>query len=262
MICDSHAHLNHGDVFDDDREAVIDRASRGGVTRILNVATSPADAAATVDLAIRHDFVFAAVGIHPHEAGTATEVALLDIEELAKNPRVVAWGEIGLDYHYLHSPREVQIAALARQLEIAGRLDLPVSLHTREADADTVSLIGAHAGPARGVIHCFTGDQELADACLGLDFHISFSGIVTFRNADALRAVARRVPDHRLLVETDSPFLAPAPRRGGRNEPLRVLDVLQVLAEVRDVPVEGLARQILDNFDRLFLAGGARLCGR
>ena len=252
MICDSHAHLNHAGAFAADRNEVLERAREAGVDGILNVATSPADADATVELARNQAGVWAAVGLHPHEAALSSDETFASLEGLATEPRVVGWGEIGLDYHYMHATREAQRSALERQLAIAARLDLPVIVHTREADADTVEILGRAAGSRRGVIHCFTGDQKLADACLDLGFYLSFSGIVTFRNAGALREVARRVPADRLLVETDSPFLAPAPRRGGRNEPSRVVDVVRVLAEVRSCTVEEIATCTSGNFRRLF----------
>ncbi|MFQ5720356.1 MAG: TatD family hydrolase [Acidobacteriota bacterium] len=252
MIVDSHAHLNHEEAFDADRDQVVERAREAGVTTILNVATSAADAPATVATARQHDGVWASVGIHPHEATSASDAALDHLEQLASDPRVIAWGEIGLDYHYLHAPKDGQRQALERQLTLAGRLGLPVSVHTREAEEDTVSILRRCTGEARGVIHCFTGDQDLADRCLDLGFCLSFSGIVTFRNAEALRGVARRVPADRLLVETDSPYLAPAPRRGGRNEPSRVAAVVDVLATVRGVTADTIAAQTTGNFRRLF----------
>ncbi len=196
--------------------------------------------------------MLAAVGVHPHEASRLTAGALSRLETLARQPRVVAWGEIGLDYHYLHASRETQQQALRLQLEAATRADLPVSVHSREADEDLVALLRAHAGPRRGVIHCFTGGPQLADACLDLGFLLSFSGILTFRNAGALREVAARVPPDRLLVETDSPFLAPAPRRGGRNEPARVVEVVDCLAACAGLTAARMAERTSENFLRLF----------
>ncbi len=252
MICDSHAHLDHGEAFDHDRESVLLRARRAGVAAVLNVATSPADAAATVATARGLEGVWGAVGIHPHEAAACSPATLDDLAALAADPVVVAWGEIGLDYHYMHAPRPVQREAFARQLERAGRLGLPVSVHSREADGDTIDLIRRHAGPAGGVIHCFTGGWDLARACLDLGFHISFSGILTFPGAGPLRAVAARVPAERLLVETDSPYLAPAPRRGGRNEPARVVEVLECLARTRGVSATEMAATTTASFEKLF----------
>lgn len=252
MICDSHAHLNHGDSYDQDLEQVLARAGEAGVNCILNVATRPDDALTTVEIARRHRQVLAAVGIHPHEAGLATETALDDLEKLAADPQVVAWGEIGLDYHYMNAPRQVQCAAFASQLERAATCDLPVSVHNRDSDADLLALLTRHAGPRRGVIHCFSSDWAMAGACLDAGFFISFSGILTFRNADSLRQVARQVPLDRLLIETDSPYLTPAPRRGGRNEPARVVDVLRVLADLRGVSEEEMATITSENFRSLF----------
>ena len=252
MICDSHAHLNHDDAFQDDREQVLLRAREAGVDCILNVATRPDDAAATVEIARRHPQVLAAVGIHPHEAALATPAALDDLERLSRDATVVAWGEIGLDYHYMNAPRDVQCAAFASQLQRAAARDLPVSVHNRDSDQDLLDLIQRHAGPRRGVIHCFTSDWAMAASCLDAGFYLSFSGILTFRNADGLRDVARRTPAHRLLVETDSPYLAPVPHRGARNEPARVVDVLERLAEVRGVSAGEMAAITSENFRTLF----------
>jgi TatD DNase family protein len=252
MICDSHAHLNHGQAFAEDRQAVLHRARRAGVTCILNVSTNPVDAPLTVELASREPDVLAAVGIHPHEAELAGDAALAGLRNLAASPSVVAWGEIGLDYHYMNAPQAAQREAFARQLEIAAALDLPVSVHTREADTETVEILRQHAGAPGGVIHCFSGDWKLARACLDLGFHLSFSGIVTFPRAGALREVARRTPADRLLAETDSPYLAPEPWRGRRNEPARVVEVIRRLAEVRGVTPAELAATTAENFRRLF----------
>lgn len=252
MICDSHAHLNHADSFAEDVEDVILRARQAGVSCILNVATCPDDAEATIALARDRDGMLAAVGVHPHEAGLATESALDELSRLAADPCVVAWGEIGLDFHYMHASKEVQRDSFARQLRRAADLDLPVSVHSRDADEDIVRLIKENAGPRRGVIHCFTGDWEMATACLDAGFYLSFSGILTFKSADTLREVARKTPEDRLLVETDSPYLAPAPRRGGRNEPARVVEVVDQLAALRGMDRPTMAGVTTANFLRLF----------
>ncbi len=252
MICDSHAHLNHGNAFGNDREEVLERAREAGVGCILNVATRPDDAAATVEVARQHPQVLAAVGIHPHEAVLATPAALDDLERLSADPMVVAWGEIGLDYHYINAPRDVQCAAFASQLERAAACNLPVSVHNRDSDRDLLDLITRHAGPRRGVVHCFTSDWTMATACLDAGFFLSFSGILTFPSAESLRDVARRAPAQRLLVETDSPYLAPVPHRGARNEPARVVDVLDLLAELRGVSAAEMAVITSENFRTLF----------
>jgi TatD DNase family protein len=252
MICDSHAHLNHGDSFSPDMDEVLQRARQADVGCILNVATSPADAAATVETARRHPGVLAAVGIHPHEAGDATDAAIKTLADMATDPAVIAWGEIGLDYHYMNAPREVQKDAFARQLRQAATSDLPVSVHSRDAEEDILQGIGDHAGSRRGVIHCFTGDWTMATACLDAGFYLSFSGILTFASADTLRDVAQRMPADRMLVETDSPYLAPAPRRGGRNEPARVAEVVTRLADLRGVSEQEIAALTTANFLTLF----------
>lgn len=257
MFVDSHAHID-GEEFDADRDEVVARARVAGVRAILNVGTGDPHAGnleRAVALAEKYEGVFAAVGVHPHDARLydhAAESRLLEI--VRRGPPVVAWGEIGLDYHYDNSPREVQREVFAAQLRLARGEGLPVIIHSREADEDTASILHReYSGAARGgVMHCFGGGSALAEAALELGFMISFAGNVTFKKAENLREVARAVPLGRLLIETDCPFLAPVPLRGRRNEPAFVVETARFLAHLRGVELEEFGRITSENFARLF----------
>jgi TatD DNase family protein len=252
MLVDSHCHLDDAR-FEGDRDAVLARAWDAGVRGILTIGNGagPDDMACGLDLARSRDWIYTSVGVHPHDASRMESRHLERMRELAADPRVVAIGEAGLDYHYDNSPRSLQREAFAAQLALAGELDLPVVIHTREAEADTIRLLDEHR-PPRGVVHCFTGSAELAERALDLGLMISFSGILTFAQASPLREIALAIPGDRLLVETDAPYLAPIPNRGRRNEPAWVLDTLRVLAEARGETPEGLAAETTANFERLF----------
>lgn len=256
MFIDSHAHID-GPQFDADRDEVIARARAAGVTVILNVGTGDPHSGAlerAVDLGQQHDLLYTAIGTHPHDARLYDDQAEEKIKTLVKSERVLAWGEIGLDFHYDHSPREVQTAVFKRQLRAACECDLPVVIHTREAESETVEILKSDYGEAkrRGIFHCFSGSRELAQQAIELGFMISFSGIVTFRKADELRAVARAVPLERLLIETDCPYLTPVPYRGNRNEPAYVVEVARCLAEIHEMDVESMARITSQNFRHFF----------
>lgn len=257
MFIDSHAHID-GAEFDADRDEVVARAREAGVVSILNVGTGDphgGELERAVAVAEHYEGVYAAVGVHPHDARLFDERAAERVYELARGrERVIAWGEIGLDYHYDNSPREVQREVFARQLRLARELELPCIIHSREADADTVETLRAEwDGAARGgIMHCFGGGQEMAESVLELGFMISFAGNVTFKKAEALRDVARRVPLERMLVETDCPFLTPVPFRGRRNEPARVVETARHLAELRGLEVAEFGRITTDNFRRFF----------
>jgi TatD DNase family protein len=206
-----------------------------------------------VTIAAAEPDVHATVGVHPHEAASVTDATIDALEALSRAPRVVAIGETGLDYHYEHSPRAAQREAFARFIQLARRRGLPLSVHLRNADDDAVEVLrGEGADAVGGVIHCFSSDVDAARRFLDLGFHISFSGIVTFKTADELRAAARLVPRDRLLIETDAPFLAPIPFRGRRNEPALVLKTAALLAEVRGEPLPDLAAATSANTRRLF----------
>lgn len=257
MFIDSHAHID-GPEYDGDRDEVIQRARAAGVGTILTVGTGDPHSGAlerAVRLAEEHEDIFAAVGTHPHDARLFDDQAAERIKGLIEQSRrVIAWGEIGLDYHYDNSPREVQREVFRRQLRLAQAVALPVIIHTREAETDTIEILNAeYDDPAvRGIMHCFSGSWDLAEAALALGFLISFAGVLTFKNAVALREVAARVPLDRLLIETDCPFLTPAPFRGRRNEPAHVVEVARCLGEIHDKPLAEIAEITSDNFRELF----------
>lgn len=255
MFTDSHAHID-GPEFDADRDEVIERAHTAGVTTILNVGTGDPHSGAferAIDLGRQHPSVYTAIGTHPHDARHYDDAAELKTKQLIQTgERVVAWGEIGLDFHYDNSPRDVQMQIFRRQLRAARELNLPVIIHTREAETETIEILQSeYAGAERkGVFHCFSGSRELALRALELGFMISFSGIVTFRKAEPLRRIAREVPLDRVLIETDCPYLAPIPYRGKRNEPAYVIEVARVLAQLHGLETEEIARLTTENFKR------------
>ena len=255
FFLDSHAHLDDS-AFDADRDAVIERARAAGIARILTIGggTSPGTLAAALTIAERHDWIYATVGIHPHEARHFSDAHGDEIRALAKNPKVLAIGEIGLDYFYDHSPRQTQQGVLIRQLELARELKLPVVIHCRDAWDDLRQVVSDHWRSAGlgGILHCFSGSRDDALRFLDWGFLISFAGNVTFKKAEDLRAVAREVPADRILAETDSPYLAPVPFRGKRNEPAHVRETVRALAGLREVAEEELGLQIQRNFSSLF----------
>lgn len=259
-LFDSHAHLDFAD-FGDDVDAVIGRARAAGVAGIVTVgAGRDIDGnEAAVALAARHPDVWATVGIHPHDARIADAAALARLRDLAARDRVVAIGETGLDYHYDRSPRADQRAAFAAQIRLAREVGLPLVVHSREADRDTIDILaGEGAARVGGVLHCFSGGETLAREAFALGFHISFSGVITFRNARRIEAIARDVvPIERTLVETDAPFLAPEPHRGKRCEPAFVAHTAARLAEIHGLSVRDAARITTLAARRLFRIGGA-----
>ena len=256
-LVDSHCHLDD-EQFDADREATIERARAAGVETMMAIGTGdgPPDLEVAVRLAERYSFVHATVGVHPHYAGKASEETIIRLRELAQHPKVLAIGEIGLDYHYNFSPREVQRAVFERQLAIAAEAGKPVVIHTREAWEDTLEVLRSR-WQGGGIMHCFTGDEQQARQALDLGFHLAFGGVLTFPKSDAVRQAARITPADRLLVETDCPYLAPVPRRGKRNEPAYLVDTVRRLAEVRGVAPEEIAEQTTGNFERLCLRAWA-----
>jgi TatD DNase family protein len=255
-LIDTHCHLD-ADTFESDREAVIARARAAGVETMVAIGSGegPPDLEAGIRLAEAHPFIYATVGVHPHEASKADESVWANLVELTAHPKVVAVGEIGLDYHYNFSPPETQREVFARQLAISRDANLPVIIHTREAWDDTFAMLEAHwpaTGPG-GIMHCFSGGPAEAERSLALGFHISFSGIVTYPKAPDVQEAARIVPLDRLLVETDAPYLAPVPYRGKRNEPAFVVETAKRLAELRGVSFETISSATTENWRRLCL---------
>jgi TatD DNase family protein len=256
LLVDSHCHLDFPQ-FDEDREAVLDRAEQAGVRAILaiGVGQGPAELDAGLRVAALRPWIYATTGIHPHEARLANEAAFQRLEALAAEARVLAIGEIGLDYHYDHSPRPVQSEVFVRQMEIAARARKPIIIHCREAWPDCFEMLRAHWRPCGlpGILHCFSGTPEEAREGLDMGFYVSFAGNVTFPKAQELREVAAGIPADRLLAETDAPYLAPVPHRGRRNEPAFVAEVVRRLAGVRGLPPEFLAEKTAANFFRLLM---------
>ena len=252
-LIDSHCHLDFPE-FAPELDAVVARAREAGVGRVLTICTRLSKFDQVLAIAERFERMFCSVGVHPHEAANEADVDLARIVALSKHPKVIGIGEAGLDYYYDKSPRDRQQEVFALHIEAARQSGLPIIVHSRDADEDTVRLLqdGAAKGGLRGVIHCFTSTQYLADAALEMGFCISLSGIVTFKNAEELRKVAKTVPLDRLLVETDSPYLAPMPMRGKRNEPSFVKHTASYVAGMLGLSADELARRTTENFDRLF----------
>ncbi len=258
-LIDTHAHLDM-EAFAGDREAVLQRARGAGVVAILTIGTDEASSREAVALAEQSvgsgegfPRLYATVGVHPHEAKEARASTWETLLTLSRHPCVVAWGEVGLDYHYDHSPREAQQAVFREQIRLARARRLPLVVHQREAEDDMLRILREEGAVAvGGVFHCYTADVEYARAVLDLGFFISFAGVVTFKNSEGLREAARLAPLDRVLVETDAPYLAPVPHRGKRNEPAYVRFVAERVADVRGMTLEDLARATTENAKRLF----------
>jgi TatD DNase family protein len=253
MLVDSHCHLDDAR-FAGDLDAVLERAAAAGVERFLTIGTGdgPPEVDRAVRIAERFSQVYASVGVHPHDASKVTPQTYNDLRSLASHPKVLAFGEIGLDYHYDFSPREVQREVFIEQLKLARDVNLPITIHTREAWEDTIAILRDHWN-GEGIMHCFTGTPEQAREALALGFHLAYGGVVTFKTAEQVRESALITPDDRILIETDAPYLAPIPYRGKRNEPSMMVETLRKLAEVRSSTPEALAALTGDNFERLCL---------
>jgi TatD DNase family protein len=261
MFIDSHCHLD-GPRFDSDREQVIARAHEAGITHILAVGTG--DGPGTLDCGVKiagqHEFVYATVGIHPHEAQLAKDKDFSELEQLAHHSKVIAWGEIGLDYYYDHSPRDIQRRVFIRQMELARTAKLPIVIHCRPSDnsdnawEDCLALIEQHwkSTGIGGILHCFTSSWPHAKRALDMGFMISFAGNISFPKAQQIRDSAKEVPLDRILIETDSPFLAPVPHRGQRNEPAYVVEVARHLATLKALTPEEIGAQTSNNFLSFF----------
>lgn len=252
-LIDTHCHLND-EKFKDDLELVLKRAEDAGVAKMIAVCTGLEEASAILDLTRRYGQVFGSIGVHPHEAKQAVEKADLRewICENAREKKIVALGETGLDYYYEHSPKDMQKQAFQVHINAAEELNLPLIVHTRDAEEDTITLLKQSKGRVRGVIHCFSGTQWLAQEALDLGFYISISGIATFKAAEELREVVRAVSLDRLLVETDAPYLAPIPHRGKRNEPAFIVHTAQMAADLKGISLEELAQNTTSNAEHLF----------
>jgi TatD DNase family protein len=250
MLVDSHCHLDFAD-FGPEREAVIERARAAGVGTMVTICTRLDEFPAVRQIADSHGDIWCSVGVHPHEAADYAATTADDLAELASHPRVVGIGETGLDFHYDHSPREMQEQVFRTHIAAARSSGLPLIVHAREADAEIARIL-REEGATSGVLHCFSSGRGLSEAALDLGFYISISGIVTFKSAEELRAIVRDVPLDRLLVETDAPYLAPVPYRGKRNEPAYVATTAAAVAALKQIEPEELAAATTDNFFRLF----------
>lgn len=261
MFIDSHAHLE-GHKFDQDRSEMLDRARAAGLERILAIGsgTGPGTLDCAIKIAEQHDWIFATLGIHPHEAKLAGEADYAEMEQLARHPKIVAWGEIGLDYFYDHSPRETQQEVFRQQMELARAAALPIIIHCRPSQDsenawdDTLDMLRDHWAPSGlgGILHCFTGEWNQAMAALDMGFYISFAGNVSFPKAENIRTVAKQVPLEWMLIETDSPFLAPVPHRGKRNEPAFVVNTAEFIGQMRGMSKEDIGQETAANFYTLF----------
>lgn len=251
MVFDSHAHLDNTR-FDEDRDIVIARAKENGIVGIINAGACMQSSASSIELAEKHDFIYAAVGVHPHDA---KDVKADDYEQLAewtKHPKVVAIGEIGLDYYYDLSPREVQQQVFISQLDVARQTGMPFIIHDRDAHGDILQIIKKEAKGLTGVFHCFSGSMEMMREVIGLGFYVAFGGSVTFKNAAKLPRIAAELPLERLLFETDCPYLTPHPHRGRRNEPSYVKLVAEYVAQLRGMELPEINEITTANVKRLF----------
>ncbi len=251
MLIDSHAHLDK-EQFDLDREYIIEHLEKNGIELVINVGADMESSKKSVELAEKYHNIYAAVGVHPHSAKEVSQETLEELRLLSKNEKVLAIGEIGLDYHYDNSPRDIQRKWFREQIKLARELDLPIVVHSREADEDTLEILTEEAQGLRGVMHCFSSDRKMMEAYLDLGFYISLAGPVTFKKTDELKEVAKLVPLKKLLIETDAPYLAPSPYRGKRNEPMYVKYTAELIAKLRGLTPEDLALQTNLNTREVF----------
>jgi TatD DNase family protein len=253
MLVDSHCHLDFPD-FANELDAVVARAGAAGIGRIVTISTRVRRHAELIDIAERYTEVFCSVGTHPHQAHEEGDITTADLIERTRHPKVVAIGEAGLDYHYDYSPRAAQEQGFRRHIAAARETGLPLVIHAREADDDVARILEEETGKGAfpAVLHCYTGGRELAFKAVALGLYVSFTGILTFKKSDDLRAIAADLPIERIFVETDAPYLAPGKFRGKRNEPAYVVETAKVLAEVRGLGFDDIVRQTTENFFRLF----------
>ena len=251
-LIDTHAHLDFPR-FDKDRKKVIKRAIDGGIKRIVNIGSSMTSSRNSVELSRRYPEIYSVVGIHPHNADSFNLNVSKKLKKISENKKVVAIGEIGLDFHYDNSPREKQKQAFRAQLRLAKSLDLPVVIHTRDADKETLEILKEEdVSEIGGIMHCFASDKKMAEEILDLGFYIAFGGLITFNNLDDLREIVSKVPLDKLLVETDAPYLTPEPYRGKRNEPLYVKYVAERIAEIKNLDLEKVAEKTTANAKKVY----------
>ena len=251
MLIDTHAHLEMSD-YDEDRDDVLRRALEGGVRQIVTIGIDRLSSHKSLKLAKTYDFLFATVGYHPHNAKDVDARVLDELARLAEEPETVAWGEIGLDFYRRHSPPAQQIDAFESQLDLASSLNMPVIIHSREANSDVFEILKKRKGKVEGVIHCFSGDVNLAFSYIDMGYYISIPGTVTYKKASLVQEVAAHIPLERLLLETDAPFLTPVPKRGKRNEPAFIVHTAEKIAQLRHLDFEAIARQANENAREIF----------
>lgn len=253
MLVDSHCHLDFPD-FSAELDDIVERAKAAGIHRMVTISTRVKQFDRVLAIAEKYEEVFCSVGTHPHNADEELDISVDDLCRLSDHPKVVAIGETGLDYHYDNSPRAAQAEALRRHVAAARSTGLPLVIHSRDADEDMAAILSEESekGSFPAVLHCFSSGRGLAEKGVDLGHYVSFSGILTFNRAEELRAIARDLPEDRILVETDAPYLAPTPYRGKRNEPAYVAETARVLAQTRNVSIEQIREQTTDNFFCLF----------
>lgn len=252
MFIDSHAHLDDGR-FDEDREDIIEAIKKNDIDIVVNIGADLSTSINSIKLAEKYDFIYATVGVHPHDAKTMDDNTINLLKTFAQKEKVVGIGEIGLDYYYDNSPREIQKKRFIEQIELAKELDMPIVVHTRDAAGDTMEIIkNSQDGRLRGVMHCYSGSVEQAFEYIDLGFYISLGGPVTFKNSRVSKEVAKKIPLEKLMIETDSPYLTPEPYRGKRNNPMYVKYVAEKIAEIREVSVEEIGKYSSENTKRLF----------
>ena len=251
MLIDTHAHLDF-DRFDEDREEMLKRAVDAGVREIINVGADMESSRNSLDLAQDYDFIYACVGVHPHEAKTFTADDYKELKELAQAEEVIAIGEIGLDYHYDNSPREKQQEIFKEQLKLAKEVELPVVIHSRDAKDDTLRILKEYANDLTGVMHCYGYDLPTAKEVFDLGFYISFGGIITFNSTSGVRKMIKKLPLEKIILETDAPYLTPEPHRGQRNESKYVKEVAEKMAEIKNMPLAEVAEITTNNAHQLF----------
>ena len=252
MLIDSHAHLDMPD-FETDREQVLERAIKGGVSHIISIGIDLSSSLKALELANRYDFIFSSIGYHPHNSDDTHPENLKELSRLVSEPKIVAWGEIGLDFYRRHSPPKKQIAVFEQQLEMANQFDLPVIIHSRDAHREVLEILKRKGnGKQKGVIHCFSGNYDLAMEFIAMGYYISIPGTVTYKKAFQVQEVASGIPLDRMLLETDAPFLSPVPKRGKRNEPAFVTYTAQKIAELRNLDFNEVTYQTGKNTIKLF----------
>ena len=251
MLIDTHAHLDF-DRFDEDRAEVIQNAYDTGIKKIINVGADMESSRNSVQLAEDYDFIYASVGMHPHDAEDFTEDSYQELKELAQRDEVIAIGEIGLDYHYDNSPRQRQQEVFKEQLKLAKELDLPVIIHSRDAKEDSLRILKEYAADLTGVMHCYGYDLPTAKEVFDLDFYVSFGGLITFNGTTSIRKMVKKLPIEKILLETDAPYLTPEPHRGQRNESKYVQEIAEKMAEIKDLSVSEVADITTTNAEQLF----------